>query len=43
MTRGFVIVAENNATTDYMKCAEVLARSLKKVMPDCSEIGRAHV
>ena len=36
MTRGFVIVAENNATTDYMKCAEVLARSLKKVMPDCS-------
>ena len=33
MTRGFVIVAENNATTDYMKCAEVLARSLKKVMP----------
>jgi len=36
MTRGFVIVAENNATTDYVKCAEVLARSMKKVMPQCS-------
>jgi hypothetical protein len=36
MTRGFIIVAENNATTDYVKCAEVLARSMKKVMPRCS-------
>jgi len=36
MTRGFVIVAENNATTDYVKCAEILARSMKKVMPMCS-------
>ena len=36
MSRGFVIVAENNTTTDYIKCAEALARSMKKVMPECS-------
>ena len=36
MTRGFVIVAENTATTNYIQCAEALARSLKKVMPACS-------
>jgi hypothetical protein len=36
MSRGFVIVAENNKTTDYIKCAEALARSMKKVMPECS-------
>lgn len=31
--RGFVIVAQNNADTDYLLCAEVLARSIKRVMP----------
>ena len=36
MTRGFVIVAENTATTNYVQCAEALARSMKKVMPNCS-------
>lgn len=32
--RGFVIVAQNNTDTDYLLCAEVLARSIKRVMPD---------
>ena len=32
--RGFVIVAQNNSDTDYLLCAEVLARSIKRVMPD---------
>lgn len=36
MNRGYVIVAENTPTTDYMKCAEMLAYSLKQVMPTCS-------
>lgn len=33
MNRGFVILAENTDQTDYIACAEVLARSIKKVMP----------
>lgn len=33
MNRGFIIVAQNNTTIDYIKCAEVLARSLKNCMP----------
>jgi hypothetical protein len=36
MSKGFVIIAENTATTDYVHCAEILARSMKKVMPHCS-------
>ena len=32
--RGFVIVAQNSADTDYLLCAEVLARSIKRVMPN---------
>lgn len=32
--RGFVIVAQNNSDTDYLLCAEVLARSIKRVMPN---------
>jgi len=32
--RGFIIVAQNNSDTDYLLCAEVLARSIKRVMPD---------
>lgn len=33
MTRGFVILAENTDTVDYVSCAETLAYSIKKVMP----------
>ena len=33
MNKGFVIVAQNTYKTDYVKCAEVLATSIKKVMP----------
>lgn len=33
MNRGFVILAENTEQTDYISCAEVLASSIKKVMP----------
>lgn len=34
MNRGFVIVAENTSITDYVSCAESLACSIKKVMPN---------
>lgn len=34
MNRGFVIIAQNTQSTNYIKCAEVLARSIKKVMPN---------
>lgn len=33
MSKGFVILAENTAKVDYVKCAEVLARSIYKSMP----------
>lgn len=36
MTKGYVIIAENTPTTNYLQCAVVLAKSLKKVMPECS-------
>lgn len=32
--RGFVIIAQNTDSTNYIKCAEVLAKSIKKHMPD---------
>lgn len=34
MNKGFVILAQNTITTDYVKCAEVLEASIKKVMPE---------
>ena len=34
MNRGFVIIAENTNDIDYVACAETLAQSIKKVMPD---------
>lgn len=34
MKRGFVILAQNTKSTDYVKCAETLAISIKKVMPN---------
>jgi len=36
MNKGFVILAQNTKTTDYVKCAEVLEASIKKVMPDAN-------
>lgn len=36
MKYGYVILAQNTKKTNYVKCAEVLAQSLKKVMPNCN-------
>jgi hypothetical protein len=33
MNKGFIILAQNTTDTDYIKCAEVLAKSIRKVMP----------
>lgn len=33
MNRGFVILAQNTKKTDYVKCAEALALSIKRAMP----------
>lgn len=34
MTRGIVILAQNTTTVDYIKCAEVLSKSIRNVMPN---------
>lgn len=34
MNRGFVIIAQNTGKVDYIKCAKILARSIKNTMPD---------
>jgi len=34
--RGFVIMAQNTETTDYVKCAEALSKSIKQAMPDAN-------
>lgn len=36
MSRGFVIMAQNTKNTDYVKCAEALELSIKRVMPDAN-------
>jgi hypothetical protein len=36
MSRGYIIVAQNNESIDYIKCAEVLAKSIKNCMPSAS-------
>lgn len=36
MNKGFVILAQNTNTVNYVQCAEVLAHSIKRVMPDAS-------
>lgn len=36
MNKGFVVLAQNTVETDYIRCAEVLAYSIKKVMPNTS-------
>lgn len=33
MNRGYIILAQNNGQTDYIKCARALCRSIKNVMP----------
>lgn len=33
MNRGFVVMAQNTESTDYVKCAELLAISIKNTMP----------
>ena len=38
MNRGFLILAENTTTIDYVSCAETLAYSIKKSMPSESVI-----
>ena len=34
MNKGFVILAQNTVETNYVKCAETLAKSIRKVMPN---------
>jgi hypothetical protein len=34
MNRGYVIIAQNTKEVDYIKCAEVLARNIKRLMPN---------
>jgi len=36
MNRGFVIMAQNTTSVDYVKCAEQLSNSINKVMPDAN-------
>lgn len=36
MNKGFVIIAQNTSTTDYVKCASALAKSIKNVMPNAN-------
>jgi hypothetical protein len=36
MNRGFVILAQNTEKTNYVECAEALAKSIKQVMPNTS-------
>jgi hypothetical protein len=34
MSQGIVVIAQNTADTNYIKCAEVLGKQLKKLMPN---------
>ena len=34
MDKGFVILAQNTADVNYVQCAEQLAESIMRVMPD---------
>lgn len=36
MNKGFVVLAQNTKATNYISCAEALAKSIKKVMPNSS-------
>ena len=34
MSRGYVVLAQNTSDVDYVYCAEVLAMSIRNVMPN---------
>ncbi len=36
MNRGFVVLAQNTDTVNYVQCAEILAKSLRNVMPNAN-------
>ena len=36
MTRGFVILAQNTESVDYIKCAKALSISIKNIMPNAN-------
>lgn len=36
MNKGYIIYAQNTAKINYVNCAITLAKSLKKVMPECN-------
>lgn len=36
MNRGFVVLAQNTTKTNYVECAEILAKSIRNVMPDAN-------
>lgn len=36
VNKGFVILAQNTRATNYVRCAEVLAHSIKEAMPEAS-------
>jgi hypothetical protein len=36
MNKGFVIMAQNTLATDYIFCAKLLEKSIKRVMPDAN-------
>lgn len=36
MDKGFVILAQNTDKTDYVKCAQVLEKSIKRIMPEAN-------
>jgi len=36
MNKGFVVLAQNTDKVNYVQCAEVLAKSIKRVMPDAN-------
>lgn len=36
MNRGFVVLAQNTTKINYVECAEILAKSIRKVMPDAN-------
>ena len=36
MSQGFVVLAQNTEKVDYVRCAEALAMSIKRVMPSAN-------
>lgn len=36
MNKGFAVIAQNTIDTNYVKCAETLAKSIRRVMPDAN-------